>query len=332
MPCRPGRGTRLLACLSALFFRPACPTCELPIELPKGAFPAATTSGPQDTLIIAGSRGLLLFANLEDFTTRLDHDLRAKYGDGTLGSLDIKGVTMSNTGSTYLYLGIGSTSKIMEYEWHTSHKVFRSFDLVNFPSAEGIGLSCLAFVPSESSPHQGFFYVGTQISGSVYIYQVPLLNNEGFEATAESVKIWSPLQGNQGISGLDFCSGYIFVCFDDGTSAHVLIFQVLESGFPGDLIEQYEVDVVNAVGMTVRQVNSDSFEVLFTSGSKNAVFVYSFRFVYGFQLHDHCAAQLPKEDDSDAHLRPWQRGAGKRNSASLTLLAAAWLLQVQWPD
>merc|ERR1711879_390344 len=135
----------------------------------------------------------------------------------------------------------------------------------------------------------GYFYVGSRMTGHVFIYELPLLEQTWPLASAKLISVWKPLKRNNDISALSFSDGYIFANFDDGSSNHVLIFPVLENGLPGELKEQYQVDVTNAEGMALRKVDEDSWEVFFTSDSQRAIFAYTFQFVTGFDLHPKCA-------------------------------------------
>ncbi|CAJ1447410.1 unnamed protein product [Effrenium voratum] len=213
---------------------------------------------------------------------------------------------------------------------HVDHlllQVFRSFNLQGLPtlgaSGWGLGcflqepgLQCVCFVPTPSSPHQGYFYVGSSISGELYIYEVPLLE-EG-QKVASSVRVWSPLKGNPRLTGLEYHEGYIFVSYDEGLSTHVLIFRVLASGMPGELLEEHQVDVVHGSGVAARQVSEEKWEIFFVSGEKMKIYGYGFRFVTGFEPHDFCAEsfQAPK-----AHF-------AKARGGSLAGLVAVMLLGV----
>ncbi|CAE7609964.1 petH, partial [Symbiodinium sp. CCMP2456] len=148
-----------------------------------------------------------------------DDLLQQKY-EKPLHGLNLQGVALTNPGSTYLYLGLEGGSDLLEYEWHSSHQVFRSFHLPGFPHHGALGLRSVTFVPTTASDQQGYFYVGTDISGEVYIYEAPLLVNEGPKAPAESIKIWTPLQGDKHVAGIEYSDGYLFVSYDDGLSSH----------------------------------------------------------------------------------------------------------------
>lgn len=113
----------------------------------EGFQPAAVTVGPQDKLIMANAAGMLLFADLDDFTIQED----VHFSQISKGS-NIQGLTMTSPESTYLYLGAQEKSQLLEYEWHSSDRVFRTFNLLGLPrdassEAQHLGLQSLTFVP-----------------------------------------------------------------------------------------------------------------------------------------------------------------------------------------
>lgn len=263
-------------------------TCRLPIELPADAEPSGATIGPHNSLIVPSDGGTLLFIDLGTHKVREDTSFNDKYKDA-YGWFDLEGIAMTNPESTFIYVGMENKAAVLEYEWHSSHKIFRRFMLPDFNNKENRGMESLTWVPTAASHHQGYFYVGSQMDGSVYIYELPLLEQTGPEAMAKLINVWQPLPGNKDISGLSFSDGYIFTNFDDGVSNHVLIFPVLANGLPGKLKEQYQVDVTDAEGMAMRKIDSDTWEVFFTSDSQRSIFAYTFQFVTGFDLHPKCA-------------------------------------------
>jgi len=228
---------------------------------------------------------------LDDLSVREDRTLNDKYTD-TYGWFDLEGVAMTNPESTFIYMGMENKATILEYEWHSSRRIFRRFDLPGFERRGTHGMEALTWVPSDASAHQGYFYVGSQMTGHIFIYELPLLDDTGPVAMAKLLDIWTPLKSESNVAGLSFSSGYIFVNYDDGHSNHVLIFPILNNGLPGPLKEQYEVDVADAEGLAVRKTGHESWEVFFSSDARQAIFAYDFRFVTGFQLHGRCARNM----------------------------------------
>merc|ERR1712070_170211 len=105
--------------------------------------------------------------HLEDFTVREDTALNEKYTD-SYGWFDLEGLTMTRTDSTYLYLATQSKAVILEYEWHSSHKILRRFTLPNYDTVGNAGIQSLTWIPSQSANSKGFFYVGSHTSGRIF--------------------------------------------------------------------------------------------------------------------------------------------------------------------
>merc|ERR1712224_747838 len=94
-------------------------------------------------------------------------------------------------------------------------------------------------------------------------------------------------------------------------------------GLPGNLVEQYEVDVSAAQGIALKPGEEKdgswdgSWEVFFCSDLRRDVLAYKFRFVTGFELHRRC------RDSSYARHSVHARGA-------LLLVLTSWLCTALW--
>lgn len=266
-------------------------TCRLPIDFPQASRLSGVTIGPENSLVVVSDGGSVLFADLDDFTVRVDQALNDKYKDH-YGWFQLEGVAMTNPESTYVYLGMENQPIVLEYEWHSTHRITREFNLgPSFKHTGTKGIRSLTWVPNEASTQQGYFYIGSHMTGDIFIYELPLLDSTGPMAAAKLIDVWKPLSmlGNHNIGGLSYSSRYIFTSYDGGNSNHVLIYPVTDNGLCGELLEQYEVDVMNAQGMAVRKRDHDSWEFFFSSTRREAVFAYTFRFVSGFALHSQCS-------------------------------------------
>lgn len=135
--------------------------CVLPIRM-EGFQPTAMVT-LSDKLVITNSAGVLLFVDLDDFIHQHDlHVFREAPG------ANVQGLTVTNPESTYLYLGAEHDAEVLEYEWHSSHKIFRKFQLLGLPGSNGHpGLQSLTFVPTPASSEEGYFYASTGTSGEV---------------------------------------------------------------------------------------------------------------------------------------------------------------------
>lgn len=291
-------GAPIFPCLA---WRLVAGGCVLPLTR-EGFQPAAVTAGPQNKLIMANAAGMLLFADLDDFTIQED----VQFSQGSKDS-NIQGLTMTSPESTYLYLGAAQKSQVLEYEWHSSHRVFRTFNLLGLPrdaasEAQHLGLQSLTFVPTPASSQEGYFYASTGISGDVYIYEVPLLS-EGAVQSASSVKLWSPLASTAAavhhVEGMAYADGHLFLCYTVEDSTRLLIFQVLASGLPGRLREQHQLDVQHVADLAVRKSTEEEWQMFFICQDKRNVYGYAFRFLEGFRLHPYCEQDFaPHQNDA----------------------------------
>lgn len=143
--------------------------CVLPIRM-EGFQPTAMVT-LSDKLVITNSAGVLLFVDLDDFIHQHDlHVFREAPG------ANIQGLTVTNPQSTYLYLGAEHAAEVLEYEWHSSHKIFRKFQLLGLPGSNGHpGLQSLTFVPTPASSEEGYFYASTGTSGEFWVSSLLLL-------------------------------------------------------------------------------------------------------------------------------------------------------------
>lgn len=275
--------------------------CVLPIRM-EGFQPTAMVT-LSDKLVITNSAGVLLFVDLDDFIHQHDlHVFREAPG------ANIQGLTVTNPESTYLYLGAEHAAEVLEYEWHSSHKIFRKFQLLGLPGSNGHpGLQSLTFVPTPASSEEGYFYASTGTSGAIYIYEVPLLS-EGTLESASSVSEWNPnprKTASHHARGLAYADGYLFVCFALEDSTLLQIFHVLASGRPGSLREEHHVDVLEVADLAVRKAEEETWHIFFISKEKPKVYGYSFRFFEGFQLHPYCAPVEVHTVDSNAMRSAW---------------------------
>jgi len=309
----------------------AAATCRLPVQFPDNTGPSGVTIGPRNSLVVASDGGSMLFVDMEDFTVREDTALNDKYRDA-YGWFDLEGVTMNNPEtSSYLYLGMENKPAILEYEWKSKHEIIRRFDL---PGLGTEGVQALAWVPTQASSHMGYFYVGSRSKGSVFIYELPLLENTGPEAQAVLRNTWTPLKDDSAkhIAALAYSDGYIFVSYDDASSSHVMIYPVMANGLYGDLAEQYQVDVVNAQGLAVQKRANETWEVYFTSDSERSLLAYTFRFVTGFELFGHCTAfgrapspSSPSSSSASPSALPWLGFFAACSASALALLVSSLL-------
>jgi len=237
-------------------------TCRLKLEMPSGTAPSGLAIGPSRMLITSCRDGTVLHANPKDGDVEQELVVGSSDAD-PYHRRDLRGCAMTNPESSYFYLGAASEPSVFEYEWHTARRITRRFMLPGFehPPTEG-GIQSLTWVPTDASRHQGYFYVGSP-GCRIFIYDLPLVEDTGPEAIGRLISVWTPLQGSSASAGLSFSGGMLFVSYDQGSSNHVLVFEVLENGLQGALLEQYEVDVPNGCGLAVRREDATTWEAFF---------------------------------------------------------------------
>eukprot|EP00928_Gymnodinium_smaydae_P008355 TRINITY_DN13041_c0_g1_i1.p1 TRINITY_DN13041_c0_g1~~TRINITY_DN13041_c0_g1_i1.p1 ORF type:complete len:294 (-),score=65.39 TRINITY_DN13041_c0_g1_i1:20-901(-) len=240
---------------------PAGGTCRLPVTFPRTARPSGATAGPGNTLIFASGSGTLLFLDLDDYSMREDTALNDKYQD-MYGSFDLQGLAMSDTLSNYVYFVAQGKASVFQYDFKDTRRIVRRFDLPGFSGSSAAGAESLTWVPTQASPHGGYFYVGSQLAGQVFVYELPINDDSAPVVSGDSkqlMTIWTPLKESQTVAGLSYSGGYLFVNYDERYSNHVLIYPILPNGLPGELKEQYQVDVSNAEGLVARQSDGKSW-------------------------------------------------------------------------
>jgi hypothetical protein len=164
------------------------------------------------------------------------------------------------------------------------------------PDADGIGnraQSAVAWVPATSAQYGGFFYVGSQYSGKVFIYELPLTAETGPNATATLRRVWEPKRDAVDLAGLACADGLLFVAYRDKTSCHVLVFEVTPTtGEARELRDQYLLDVPDVQGVASRRIARGHFDVVLTSETQHRIYAYEYKFIKGFSEHRSCRPRL----------------------------------------
>jgi len=248
-------------------------------------------TAPDNKLFVNSDGGQLYLVDPKSRNVEVVGDLTADPAvKGFFGGLpDIEAATWID-GSPFAFLGIENIPCIVEYEWHMSKRVFRVFNLEKFRGRDNLSLEGLAWVPVPTARNQGYFYAASELTGAIFIYDVPILKRTGRNITASLVRKWtSPDVELRALTGIAFIDNYLFLSFDDGDGNMVLIYKVDELGFPGPLQEQYRVDVEDCSGVAIRRQGREAYEVFFTSDSKQKLYAFVFRFQTGFDIHPFCA-------------------------------------------
>jgi len=86
------------------------------------------------------------------------------------------GLTMTPNSEDLIYLGNKYPASIDEFSI-SQGRLLRRFPLWIPGANNSVGISGIAFIPQESNPEGGSFWVGSSVDGSVYVYNLPLRTN-----------------------------------------------------------------------------------------------------------------------------------------------------------
>lgn len=116
---------------------------------------------------------------------------------------DLEGICISHPNSTFVYVGVERPlDGVKEFNYLTG-QVTRFFDLTPWMQSmdPNLGLEALTFVPDTTSSEGGYFYAGLQETGTIYIFELPILSS----STDTTVTFIDSIQtGLTLISGLDY--------------------------------------------------------------------------------------------------------------------------------
>jgi hypothetical protein len=116
---------------------------------------------------------------------------------------DLEGICVSDPNSDFIYVGLERPDDgIAEFNIATG-QMTRFFNLTPWmQSADpNLGLEALTFVPDTTSLEGGYFYAGLQETGTIYIFELPIVSS----STDTTVTFIDSIHnGLPGISGLDY--------------------------------------------------------------------------------------------------------------------------------
>jgi hypothetical protein len=120
---------------------------------------------------------------------------------------DLEGICMADPNSDFVYVGLeGPDDGITEFNI-TTGQVTRFFDLTPWMQSvdPNLGLEALTFVPDTLSPEGGYFYAGLQETGTIYIFELPIVSSSTDTTVTfiDSIHVGLPF-----ISGLDYNTEY----------------------------------------------------------------------------------------------------------------------------
>jgi len=231
---------------------------------------------------------------------------------------DLESAVVIHTNSTIVYLAIEPDARIIEYDYD-AHVVLRAFELpseVKNDILRNRGVESSIFVPATDSAEGGYFYIGSQHSGTIHIVEVPI--KTGPNPTSPVVPIetkfitkFTPNVMNSDVAGLSYADGYMFLNYDDRDENTMVVYSVDPStGLPDEAGTKFQGttfptcpgvtlsgnvpcvkgNVSDAEGLAVRRMNGETWEVFFVSDTYASLYGYYFDFENGFSEHPLCAS------------------------------------------
>ncbi len=116
---------------------------------------------------------------------------------------DLEGICIPDPNSNFVFVGVeGPLDGVKEFNYLTG-QVTRFFDLTPWMHSidPNLGLEALTFVPDTTNSEGGYFYAGLQETGTIYIFELPILSS----STDTTATLIDSIQtGFTLISGLDY--------------------------------------------------------------------------------------------------------------------------------
>ena len=158
----------------------------------------------------------------------------------------------------YAYVAVEDPPQIIEVST-ASGLMLRAWN-IEMPTSDGAGIEALTYVPVTSS--SGYFYVGNQSNGLIYIvpFHFNLLNLPGFNGTSLApARAISLVEGKTDLSGLnwDQYQKELWLLYDDGADAYTftnstpITNQVGSNVYNWVLDKHYDVPGKHQEGITI---------------------------------------------------------------------------------
>lgn len=137
---------------------------------------------------------------------------------------DLEGICVPDPSSDFIYVGLERPEDGIKEFNITTGQVTRFFDLTPWMQSvdPNLGLEALTFIPDTSSIEGGYFYAGLQETGTIYIFELPILSS----STDSTVTfIDSMHNGLAGISGLHYNQehGLLYAMWSNGHQLRVML-------------------------------------------------------------------------------------------------------------
>ncbi len=151
---------------------------------------------------------------------------------------DLEGICVHDPNSDFIYVGLERPDDGIKEFNVTTGQVTRFFDLTPWMQSvdPNLGLEALTFVPDSSSSERGYFYAGLQETGTIYIFELPIISS----STDTTVTFIDSIHnGLPGISGLHYKieQGLLYAMWSYGHQLRVMLLDgtiVVAWDLPGD--------------------------------------------------------------------------------------------------
>lgn len=303
--------------------------CNFHFKFHRGDEPSGGVFAGGNKLIVPDDSGKLLIADMGTKQVERSLDFQKQYQEFD-GYADLESVTMVDPESMILFFALENKARIVEYDYGKK-KLLRVFDLPqevkdDLDMVNNHGIESLTFVSAQHVRSGGYFYVGSQHTGSVHIVELPLLNGkkraDGLIDT-KHISRWTPNENDKDLAGMDYDGhGHLFLNFDNGDRNTILVFNVdTATGLPDKDGSTFKSErshrygpkdkmlgcadlpnvkvpcargwITDSEGIAVRLIDSNRWELLFSSDSGVAVFGYVFDLSNGLTEHPNCAKRIP---------------------------------------
>jgi hypothetical protein len=154
---------------------------------------------------------------------------------------DLEGVCVPDPTSDLIYVGLERPDDGIKEFNVTSGQVTRFFNLTPWMQSvnANLGLEALTFIPDTSSTEGGYFYAGLQETGTIYIFELPIVTSS---TDTSVIFIDSVHTGFPGISGLHYNTdfGILYAMWSYGHQLRVMLLDgtvLVAYDLPGDTQE-----------------------------------------------------------------------------------------------
>lgn len=154
---------------------------------------------------------------------------------------DLEGICVPDPNSEFIYVGLERPNDGIKEFNITTGQVTRFFNVTPWMQSvdPNLGLEALTFIPDTSSSEGGYFYAGLQETGTIYLFELPILSS----STDTTVTFVDSIHtGLPGISGLHYNIeyGFLYAMWSYGHQLRVMLLDgtiLVAWDLPGDTQE-----------------------------------------------------------------------------------------------